>query len=330
MRKISLASFIVTVAILSIIIGIGTPPYVHAKARFVTIGTGGVTGMYYPTGGAISKIVNMKKKQYNLKVTVESTGGSVSNINLVMSGDCDFGIAQADRQHQAWNALAEWKKKGPQKDLRTICALYPESLTLMAGDDTNIWCIKDLKGKHVNIGGPGSGMRQNSIDVLTYVGLDYQKDMKSEEIKSLEAPKYLLDGRIDASFITIGHPSANIKETTSGRRKIHIVPITGIDGLLKKFPYYAKCYINMKHYPMATNKEDKVPTFGMKATLVTSTMVPEDIVYAITKELFENLDKFKSLHPGFESLTRENMLEGLAIPFHDGALRYLKEVGLVK
>lgn len=328
MRKTCLLSFIAIVAVSLIGSGIATPPSGYARLRFVTIGTGGVTGIYYPTGGAIGRIVNKKSRQYNLKVIVKSTDGSVFNVNAVMAGDLEFGVVQSDRQYQAINSLAEWRDKGPQKDLRAICAFHPEAITLVAGDDTDVSSVKDLKGKHVNIGNPGSGQRQNSVDILTFFGVNYRDDMKAEGAKAVEAPKLLQDGGIDAFFYTVSHPNANIKEATSGRRKVHIVPITGLEGLYKKFPYYAPASIPMKHYPMATNKEKEVPSFGVKATFVTSIKVPEDIVYAITKEVFDNLEDFKKLHPAFEVLTKKNMMEGLSAPLHPGALKYFKEAGL--
>jgi TRAP transporter TAXI family solute receptor len=329
MRKVCMISLIATVAAFFIGSGIVKPPAAHGGLRFVTIGTGEVTGIYYLTGGAIGRIVNKKSKQYNLKVTVESTGGSAFNVNAVMTGDLEFGVVQSDRQYQAINALAEWKEKGAQKDLRAICAFHPRAITLVAGDDTGIMSVKDLRGKRVNIGNPGSGQRQNSIDILNYFGIDCEKDMQAEGVKAVEAPKFLQDGRIDAFFYTVGHPNANIKEATSGRRKVHIIPITGIEEMFKKFPYYAPVVIPMKHYPTATNKEKEVPSFGVKATFVTSIKVPEDIVYAITKEVFDNLEDFKKLHPAFEVLTKKNMMEGLSAPLHPGALKYFKEAGLM-
>ena len=166
-----------------------SPEPAAAKTRFYTIGTGGITGVYYPTGGAIARIVNAKKKEYNMRLTVESTGGSVYNINAIMSGDLDFGVVQSDRQYQAFNGLAEWKDNGPLKDLRSVFSIHPESVTLIAGADTGIKTIKDLKGKHVNIGNPGSGQRQNSIDVLSAAGIDFSKDIMVEGLKAAEAPK---------------------------------------------------------------------------------------------------------------------------------------------
>ncbi len=298
-----------------------------SKTSFVTIGTGGITGVYYPTGGAIAKIVNKKKDQYGIRCTVESTGGSVFNINAIMAGDLEFGIAQSDRQYQAMEGLAEWKDKGKQTDLRSVFSIHPESVTLLAAVDADINTIKDLKGKRVNIGNPGSGQRQNAIDALTAIGFDIEKDIKAESAKAAESPGLLQDDRIDAFFYTVGHPSGAFKEVTSGARKTRFVTITGIDSLLAKYPYYATSYIPASLYPSAENDKD-TETFGVKATLVTSAKVPDDIVYAITKEVFENFEDFKKLHPAYQVLTKENMLTGLSAPIHPGAMKYYKEAGL--
>ncbi len=302
---------------------------VQAKTQFVTIGTGGITGVYYPTGGAIAKMVNKKKKEYGIRATVESTGGSVFNINAVMNGDLEFGIAQSDRQYQAVKGMAEWKDKGSQADLRAVFSIHPESVTLVAAVDAGIKNIKDLKGKKVNIGNPGSGQRQNAIDALDAVGINYEKDLKAESIKASEAASLLQDGRIDAFFYTVGHPSGSIKEATSGARKVLIADVTGIDELLAKYPYYAKATIPHSLYPGAQNDKD-INTFGVKATLITSAKVSDDIVYAITKEVFDNFEDFKKLHPAYATLTKEQMLEGLSAPLHPGAVKYYKEVGLMK
>jgi len=305
----------------------GTPTTAQAKTTFITIGTGGITGVYYPTGGAIAKMVNEKRKEYGIRATVESTGGSVFNVNAVMSGDLDFGVVQSDRQYQAMNGLAEWKDAGPQKDLRAVFSIHPESITLVAAVDKGIKSITDLKGKTVNIGNPGSGQRQNSIDALEAVGIDYEKDLQAEGIKAAESAGLLQDGRIDAFFYTVGHPNGSIMEATSGKRKVRFASITGVDKLLAKYPYYAPAIIPIELYPNADNKED-VQTFGVKATFVTSAKVTDKVVYAITKEVFENFEEFKKLHPAFQVLTKTNMLEGLSAPIHPGAMKYYKEAGL--
>jgi TRAP transporter TAXI family solute receptor len=307
----------------------GCGPSGAKGTTYVTIGTGGITGVYYPTGGAIAKIVNKKRDVYGIRCSVESTGGSVFNVNAIMSGDLQFGIVQSDRQYQAMHGLAEWKDKGKQDDLRAVFSIHPESVTLVAAVDSGIKDIRDLKGKRVNIGNPGSGQRQNAIDALETVGLDYETDLQAEGIKASESAGLLQDGRIDAFFYTVGHPSGSIKEASSGRRKVRFASITGIDYLLAKYPYYAKSFIPVDQYPGAHN-EKNVDSFGVKATLVTSAKVSDDVVYAITKEVFENFEEFKMLHPAYKDLTKKNMLEGLSAPIHEGAMRYYKEAGLKK
>jgi TRAP transporter TAXI family solute receptor len=300
-----------------------------AETTVVTIGTGGITDIYYLTGGAISKIMNKKSKQYYLKVTVQPTGGSVSNVNAVMAGELEFGLVRSDRQYQAWNGIQDWEAKGAQKRLRAICSFFPESIVLVAGDDTAIETFMDLKGKHVNIGNPGSGQRGNSTDAMKACGIDWEKDLRAEGLKADESAKFLQDGRIDAFFYTVGHPNGSIKEATSGRRKVHFVPITGdcIDTLIAKWPFYARASIPVKFYPTVRNKED-VPTFALKATFVTSANTPDDIVYVMAKEIFDNLEEFKGQHPVYDVLSKRNMLEALTAPIHPGAMRYYKEVGL--
>jgi uncharacterized protein len=301
-----------------------------AKQTFVTIGTGGITGVYYPTGGAIARMVNAKRDQYGIRATVESTGGSVFNVNAVMSGDLDFGVVQSDRQYQAINGLANWKEKGPQKDLRAVFSVHPETCTLIAAVDANIKTALDLKGKRVNIGNPGSGHRKNAIDALSALGINWEKDISAEGIKASEAPGLLQDGRIDALFYTVGHPNGAFKEATSGKRKVAFIPLTGpaIDKLVADNSYYATATIPVKaNYPNAANTSDAV-AFGVKATFVTSAKVSDDVVYAITKEVFENFEKFKKLHPAYQILTKKGMLEGLSAPIHPGAMKYYKEAGL--
>jgi len=305
-----------------------SPTQAQAKATFVTIGTGGITGVYYPTGGAIAKIVNKKRKEYGIRCTVESTGGSVFNINAILAGDLDFGVAQSDRQYQAVKGIADWKDKGPQKDLRAVFSIHAETVDLIAAVDANINSLADLKGKRVNIGNLGSGYRQNAIDALEANGLNWKTDFHAESLKAAEAPGLIQDGRLDAAFYTVGHPSGYYKEATSGVRKVKFVPILNIDSLLAKYPYYAKAETLMKNYPGAVNTEDAVPTFGVKATFVTSVKVPDNVVYAITKEVFDNFESFTKLHPAYAGLTKEAMLTGLSAPFHPGAMKYYKEVGL--
>lgn len=297
---------------------------------FISIGTGSMTGVYYQVGGALMKLVNRGTAEHGLKASFQSTGGSVYNINAVLNGDLELGLAQSDRQYQAAHGQAEWEQAGPQQGLRAICSVHPESVTLVAAVDTGIVDVAGLGGKRVNIGNPGSGLRGNAIDVLRTVGLDWQKDLHAEGVKGSESSKLLQDGRIDAFFYTVGHPAGAITESTAGRRKVRIIPVVGMEALLAEFPYYARTSIPVKLYPQAENKAD-IPTIGVMTTLVTSAEVSEGIVYSVAKALFEGLDEFRTMHPAFACLDAKTMVaSGLSAPVHPGALRYFREAGLAE
>ncbi len=296
------------------------------KTTYVTIGTGGVTGVYYPTGGAIAKMINAKTDTYGIRASAESTGGSVYNINAVLSGDLEFGIAQSDRNFQAWKGVADWDGR-PQSKLRSVFSLHPEIVTLVAAEDSGVRSLGDLKGKRVNLGNPGSGHRGNAMDIFRTAGMDPETDIHAESLKAAEAPKMLQDGRLDAFFYTVGHPNGAMQEATNGKRKVRFIPITNMEPLLEEFPYYAKATIPASLYPQAANETD-VEGIGVMTTFVTSADVPDDVVYAITKEVFTNLDEFKKLHPALAHLTPESMMQGLTAPLHPGAEKYFTEVGL--
>ncbi len=316
-------------AITSVIIMLLPSSVFAARTKYVTIGTGSVTGVYYPTGSAISKIVNKSSRKYNLRATVESTGGSVFNVNAIMAGDLEFGIVQSDRQYQAYNGTADWEGK-PQKRLRSVFSIHPETVTLISVASAKIGKLNDLKGKTVIIGNPGSGQQGNAIDVLSAAGINYETDLKAEDLRASDAAKFLQGGQVDAYFYTVGHPNDSFKQATSGQNKTSFVPIDKkiVDKLVKKYPYYVPSMIPVSFYPGVTNKKD-VPSFGVKATFCTSVDVDEAVVYAIVKEVFENFEEFKSLHPAYKVLTRENMLQGLSAPLHPGAEKYYREAGLI-
>jgi TRAP transporter TAXI family solute receptor len=306
---------------------------VQAKSTYVEIGTGEIDGVYYPAGSAIAKLVNTRQDALGIHVVVKGTEGSVFNINAVMSGKMYLGLAQSDRQYEAYNGAegSEWAGK-PQKDLRAVFSLYPETVTLVAAVDSGINSVADLKDKRVHIGDPGSGVRQNAIDAMTAFGLDWQSDVDQEKAEAYRAVDLLQAGRIDAFFYTVGHPNGALLQATAGANKVRFVEISGpgIDALLKTKPHYAKAVVPIKAFYESAANESDVESFGVKATLVTSAKVPDELIYVITKEVFANLAEFKNLYPAFYGLTKENMLEGLTAPIHPGALRYYKEAGLIK
>jgi len=308
------------------------PAKLQAETVFITIGSGDFTGVYFPTGLTIAKMINNKRNVYGIRATVESTRGSVFNLNAIMAGYLEFGLAQSDVQNQAVEGLAEWAKQGPQEELRAVFSIHHESVCLVAAVDAGINTIADLKGKKVTLGNPGSGQYQNSIDALQAVGLDPKSDIYAEKAKASKAPVLLQDKRIDAFFCTLGHPSETLINATTGERKVRFIPITGpgIDQLIADQNYYTKTKVPVaKFYPGAENPVD-VNTFGVIATLCTSSKMPDNVVYAITKEVFDNFAEFKRQHPAFVFLAKEDMLKGLTAPLHPGALKFFKEVGLMQ
>ena len=294
----------------------------------VAIGTGGVTGVYYPAGGAIARMVNKKTDRYKIRVTVESTSGSVYNINAVLSGDINFGIAQSDRLFQACRGFAEWEKAGPQRNIRSVFGLHHESITMVASEKSGIKKFYDIRGKIINLGNPGSGQLQNARDAMEAFGIN-ESEIRAEYIKAVEAAGLLQDERIDAFFYTVGHPNGSLKEAAAGRVKVRIVDLSGkpLNALFKKYPFYTASVIPAEMYPGILNTED-IATFGVRALLICSAGTRTDAVYALVKEVFDNFDEFKKLHPAYAVLTREDMLKGMTAPFHEGAMKYYRETGL--
>jgi TRAP transporter TAXI family solute receptor len=325
---------ILTPAIVCFVTGLifnAAPAELQAETVFITIGSGDFSGVYFPVGLTIAKMINNKRNVYGIRATVESTRGSVFNLNAIMAAYLEFGLAQSDIQYQAVMGLGEWVKKGPQNELRAVFSIHPESLCLVAAVDAGIKTMADLKGKRINLGNPGSGQYLNSIDALQAAGLNPKSDIYAEKAKAFEAPVLLQDRRIDAFFCTVGHPSETLQNATSGERKVRFIPITGpgVDQMVADHNYYTQTTVPVpQFYPGAENPED-VKTFGVIATLCTSTKMPDPVVYAITKEVFDNFAQFKRQHPAFRDLTKEDMLKGLTALLHRGAIKYFKEAGLL-
>ena len=295
-------------------------------AQFVTIGTGGVTGTYYPTGGAVCRMVNKLKKQTGIRCTVESTGGSVYNVNTIKAGELDFGIAQSDTAYQAYNGQGKFEGK-PQKNLRSVIAIYPELLAFVTRKGSGINSMKDMAGKKINIDVPGSGTRMTTEIVMDAFGIKMSSLKLKSELKSTEGPNMLKDKKIDGYFGVFGHPTANIKDA-SNSLDINIVPITGpvIDKLVAKYPYYAKGSISATFYKGVTKD---VPSIGVKAVLVSSTALDDKAVYVVTKAILDNFEAFKKLHPAYKTITKKSLLDGLSVPQHEGAKKAFREAGLL-
>ncbi len=297
--------------------------------EFISIGTGGVTGVYYPTGGAICRLVNKSRKEHGIRCAVESTGGSVYNINTIKAGELEFGVAQSDWQHHAFNGTSKFEGDAAFPDIRAVMSVHPEPFTLIVRGDSGIGSFEDLKGKRVNVGNPGSGQRATMEVVMDAFGIGMGDLALATEYKGSEMAKQLCDGNIDAMIYTIGHPAAAIKEATT-TCDARLVSVTGepIEKLVNDNPFYRVATIPGGMY---AGTDGDTTTFGVGATFVTSASIPDDTVYVVAKSVMENIDDFRQLHPAFANLDPAEMVKaGLSAPLHPGAEKAYKELGLLE
>jgi uncharacterized protein len=300
---------------------------VQAQDTFISIGTGGVTGVYYPAGGAICRLVNRDRAEHGIRCGVESTGGSIFNINAIRSGELEFGIAQSDWQFHAFNGSSEFEGSAFE-DLRAVFSLHPEPFTVVARADAGITNFEDLRGKRVNIGNPGSGQRGTMEVVMDAMGWTTADFAVASELPPAEQAAALCDNNIDAMIYTVGHPSGAIQEATTACDTV-LVNVTGdvIDALIAENPYYRVAVIPGGMY---RGSDADVTTFGVGATFVSSAAVSEEVGYQVTRAIFENLDQFRELHPALGALDAAEMVnDGNSAPLHDGAVRYFQEAGLL-
>ena len=298
-----------------------------AEQQFISIGTGGVTGVYYPTGGAICRLVNRDRKEHGIRCAVESTGGSVYNINTIKAGELEFGVAQSDWQHHAYNGTSKFADN-PFPNVRAMFSVHPEPFTLLVRADSGITSFEGLKGNRVNVGNPGSGQRATMEVVMEAFGMGMDDFSLATEYKGSEMAKQICDNNIDAMIYTIGHPAAAIKEATTSC-DVKLVSVTGapIDKLVADNPYYRVATVPGGMY--AGNPDDTT-TFGVGATFVTSTDISDDVAYIVAKSVMSNLDDFRKLHPAFANLDAAQMIsDGLSAPLRPGAAKAYKELGLM-
>ena len=316
--KIALAGLAAAVAATAV------PPAV-AQQKFVTIGTGGVTGVYYAAGGAICRLVNKDRAKHGIRCSVESTGASVFNVNTVKAGELDFGFAQSDVQYNALKGTGQFKDQ-PYADLRAVFALHPEAFTVVARKEGNVKKFEDFKGKRFNIGNPGSGTRDTVNVLMNALGMKTSEFSLTSELKPDEHGAALCDNKIDGFAYVVASPAANIQDptTTCGAK---LVNITGpaVDKLVKDHSYYAFATIPGGMYP---GNPDATKTFGVVASFVSSAKVPDEVVYAMVSAVFDNFEEFKKLHPAFANLDPKDMVKsGMSAPLHPGAVKYYKEKG---
>ncbi|MEL6206172.1 MAG: TAXI family TRAP transporter solute-binding subunit [Pseudomonadota bacterium] len=296
---------------------------------FIAIGTGGVTGVYYPTGGAICRLVNRDRSEHGIRCGVESTGGSVFNINAIRGGELEFGVAQSDWQYHAFNGTSRFEEQGPFEELRAVFSVHPEPFTVVARADAGIGSFEDLQGKRVNVGNPGSGQRGTMEVLMEAMGWTLDDFAVASELQAAEQSQALCDNNIDAMIYTVGHPSGSIQEATTACDSVLVtVANDAVDTLVADNPFYRTATIPGGMY---RGNDGDVQTFGVGATFVTSATVPDEVVYTVVSAVFENIDQFRGLHPAFANLDPAEMAnDGLSAPLHPGAERYFREAGLIE
>lgn len=303
-------------------------PAVTAQETFINIGTGGQTGVYFVVGQSICRLVNRGTADHNIRCTAPSTGGSIANINAIAAGDMDMGVAQSDWQFHAFNGSSEFE--GNQVEgLRAVFSVHPEPFTVLARTDAEISVFDDLRGARVNVGNPGSGQRATMDVVLNALGWTVDDFALASELAPAEQAAALGDNNVDAIVYAVGHPNGSIQEAVSTTAAT-LVPVTGpaIEKLIADNPFYAAATIPGGMYEGSPND---TPTFGVRATFVTSADVPEEVIYTVVSAVFENFDRFRGLHPAFANLTQESMIaDGLSAPLHPGAERYYREQGWIE
>ncbi len=303
-----------------------TSPVAVAQQKFVTIGTGGVTGVYYVAGGAICRLMNKERAKHGIRCSVESTAGSVYNINTIKGGELDFGVTQSDVQFNAVKGLAQFKDGGAHSDLRAVFSIYPEVLMFLVRKESGIKKFEDLKGKRFNVSTPGSGTRATIDMLLTGMNMKTSDFSLTSELKPDEHGAALCDNKIDAFGYVIGNPAANIQDptTTCGAKLVSLVG-PAVDKLVNDYPYFAHATIPGGTYP---GNPDATKTFGVMASFVTSAKVPDNVVYAMVSAVFDNFEEFKKLHPAFANADPKDMIKnGMSAPLHPGAVKYYKEKG---
>jgi TRAP transporter TAXI family solute receptor len=315
-----------TLALLAVLATLAGPGLARAGQQFLSFGTGPLSGLYYPTGEAICALVNGSKADRPLRCSVEATPGSVYNIETLATGEEEFALVQPDVQFFAVKGEGRWQGK-PVSTLRSVMSLYPELVTLIARPDAGIASVADLKGKRINIGAPGSGTRATWDVLKAALGITEDDLAEAAELKPDAAAERLCANTLDASLMIVGHPSRMVDAELRACR-LTLVPVDGpaIDALVAARPYYVKGVIPAADYGLPAD----TPSFGGRTTLVTTSNVPDEVVYEFTRTIMKDLAKLKKL-PILAGLDPQTMVtQSLTAPLHPGAERAYRELGLLK
>ena len=304
-----------------------------SAAEFISIGTGGPTGVYFVVGNSVCRMVHKEAaegrksgRKHGLRCAAPSTGGSNYNIGQIKEGELQFGVAQSDWQYHAVNGSSKWEGK-KFEDLRAVFSVHPEPFQLIASGSSGINSWEDLKGKVVNIGNPGSGQRGTMEVLMKAKGTSVSDFKQATELTSSEQVGALCDGKVDAIAYTVGVPNGAIGQAIDGCGAHFVNLNSDVEKkLVNENPFYA--FANIPAGTFYKEQKKDAVTFGVMATFVSSADVSADIVYEVVRAVFENLDDFKKLHPAFTNLDPEQMIKnGLSAPLHEGAAKYYKEQG---
>ncbi len=297
-------------------------------ALSVTIASGNIDGIYYPTAGAICLAL---KKTYNeegiqqIHCNVEPSEGSVNNLTELLNQEVELGIAQSDTVRKAWEGSLPFQTAS--KQLRSVLSLYSETLTIISLKKTGINTLADLKGKRINLGIPGSSSEQTSHELLTACGFK-PNDTTLTTLSQSDAAQALKKNEIDAYLNIVGHPNESVWNLAS-TEAISILPLTDacLQSVLAKSRLYVKAIIPANIYP---GIDTDIESLGVKATLMTTADADEGLIYTTTKAIIEKLYRFKRIHPDFAIPNPKTLFEGLIAPLHLGAFRYFQELRLLE
>lgn len=286
------------------------------------LATGGTTGTYYPFGGAMAQIFNTKIE--NMNVTAQATGASVENCKLLGKNEAELAILQNDMLDYAYNGTEAFAD-GKIENLRGIAKLYPEIIQIVAVE--GIESVEDLEGKNVSVGAPGSGVDGNAKQIIEAANLTYD-DMSVSYLSFAESADAYKDKHIESFFVTSGIPNASIQDIAA-MNPVSLVSLSDetISNLIEMYPFYVEYTIPANTYNGQTSD---VKTVAVLATLATNAEASEDVIYNITKALFENQPELAAAHAKGTELKLEEAVDGISIPLHPGAEKYFKEAGVIK
>ncbi len=312
-----------------VVVGVSMASFGATADSQLRIGAGGVAGIYNQIGASVCRFLKKNPEEHGLRCQTKATEGSVYNVRALREGDLELAVVQSDVQFHAFKGTAEFADDGPNPELRALFSVVPETFTVVAGKNSGIVGFEDLiDGKRVNVGLPGSGGRIVFDALMQHMGWTLGSFRAATEIRTSLQAERICAGKIDAGVFVVAHPNLSLQETVASC-EAYLVPVSGpkIKSFVAENPQFVPLSVPGGVYP---SNSEPVPSFGVIATVVTTSAISTETVYTVVKTVFENLDKFKTLLPVFADLDKEFMLAPYhAAPWHPGALRYFRETGMM-